>query len=212
MKLPRMLSLATLITFMAGACASTGTPAPAFPPAVEPDEVAATLPPSWTETPLPEPSLSPTMTASIPPTETETSSPTEIATIEPSPTLPAASPTPPKTEPERIVTAAWQAYLERDEARLSSYYNAHGKQICMLGFGSMLRCVGIAYQARDLRTLEHWYTMEPIYLTDEAAFVFLVTKWATSDAHWEHLFTLYKEDGVWWLDDPETIVYEYYPE
>ena len=76
----------------------------------------------------------------------------------------------------------------------------------------MLRCVGIAYQARDLRALEHWYTMEPIYLTDEAAFVFLVTKWATSDAHWEHLFTLYKEDGVWWLDDPEAIVYEYYPE
>jgi hypothetical protein len=73
---------------------------------------------------------------------------------------------------------------------LASYYNENGKQLCTQVFGSMLQCVGIAYQARGLRSLEYWYTLDPIYLTDEAAFVFLITKWATSGTRWEQAFTL----------------------
>jgi hypothetical protein len=176
---------------------------------------AATLPPSWTSTPVPEPSSSPTInpapTDTNAPNETQTSGPPETATSAPSPTIPPASPTPPNTEPERLVTAAWEAFLARDEATLASYYNEHGQRICTLGFGSMLRCVGVAYQARRLNTLENWYTLEPIYLADEAAFVFLVTKWAESESYWEHMFTAYKEEGVWKLDEPETIIYEYSP-
>jgi hypothetical protein len=77
--------------------------------------------------------------------------------------------------------------------------------------GTMLRCVGIAYQVRGLRTLENWYTLEPLYLLDAAVFIFLITEWEESDTAWEHMFTLYKENGVWRLDEPEMIVHEYNP-
>jgi hypothetical protein len=120
-------------------------------------------------------------------------------------------PTKVPTTPEEVFTAAWQAFLAKDEALLASYYNPHGQQICKLGFGTMLRCVGIAYQARGLRNLENWYTLEPSYLGDSGAFIFLITEWAESETAWLHMFTLYNENGIWRLDEPETIVYEHNP-
>ncbi len=75
----------------------------------------------------------------------------------------------------------------------------------------MLRCVGIAYEARGLRNLEDWYFEEPLVYQDTGAFIFLITEWEESESAWLHMFTLYKENGIWQLDEPETIVYEHNP-
>jgi hypothetical protein len=104
------------------------------------------------------------------------SEPTTTSAI-PTDTSPPAEPTKVPTTPEEVFTAAWQAFLTKDEALLASYYNAHGQQICKLGFGTMLRCVGIAYEARGLRNLEGWYIEEPLVYEDSGAFIFLITEW-----------------------------------
>lgn len=207
-KRSQVINLTVLPLFLLlSSCAPPSSPLATTTSPIELDVPAATLPPAWTMTPSSIANPSPTGTSTpLEPTQPiETETITSELTLTPKP----ASPTSVPTKPEEVLEAAWQAFLANNEALLASYYNPHGQMICKLGFRTMVRCVGIAYQARGLRTLENWYTMDPLEVTENAVIIFLMTEWAESDKLWSHLFTLYKEDGVWKLDEPETMIYEH---
>lgn len=210
LKRSQAINLTVLPLFLLlSSCAPPSSPPTATTSPIELDVPAATLPPAWTMTPSSIASPSPTGTG--PPLDPTQHIETETISIDPTLTPIPASPTSVPTKPEEVLEAAWQAFLANDEALLTSYYNPHGQMICKLGFGTMVRCVGIAYQVRGLRTIENWYTLEPLYVTDSGVLIVLRTEWAESESAWDHGFTLYKENGIWQLDEPETIVYEYNP-
>lgn len=106
------------------------------------------------------------------------------------------------------MAAAWSAYLAGDENILKSFYGPMGKTVCEWAFDSYLTCMGIAYSARGLAGPEDWYILSLPRYYEDAVTLFLVTKWSNSDAEWQHMFDMYRIDGQWKIDDPQTIVYK----
>jgi hypothetical protein len=189
-------------------------------------KAAPTLPKEWTSTPEKIPTIlnqeqiqsgetpatdpgQPTQ-AGIPEaaTKAETATPIYKATFTPLPTLQPTLSIGYPDEPEGVLAAAWNAYLDRDEETLKTFYGPMGQEVCELAFDSYLNCMGAAYSVRGLTEPEGWYILSLPRYTEKAVTLFLVTAWSDSDAEWQHMFDMYRIDGQWKIDDPQTIVYE----
>jgi len=108
--------------------------------------------------------------------------------------------------PEDIVTQAFAAYMGNDEHTLLRLYTKEAANICILGFGSITTCIGIAYDIRGLEKLEEWYLLADEDPVDDTLLVVetVITRWAGDDNLWRHDFILEKVNGNWLISQPLT--------
>jgi hypothetical protein len=192
------------------ACAGLAQAPPPTPTARKLTDASAAilLPAGWTATPTDIPSATAPPTVPPPPTMTATPKPT----FTPKPVL-----TPTETfvvegaSTDDIVTQAFAAYLRKDEQTLLRLYTKEAADLCKVSYGSITKCIGVAYRVQGLSGLEDWYLLpnDPAQGDHILEFEVVITKWSNDDNSWMHLFLLEKVDGNWLITEPETKVYVY---